>query len=325
MSGAPSAVSSSTRIASSPAASKGSPLAAIHGASEARSAGAAHPRPPEQGRDERLAVLRVREGPAGGRLVEGDAEAPVARGGDRRGGANRIRDAPGELDPAPVPPEERHRERPVVGDGDDGRLRPLVREGGRHRPDQDPGRADADDGAPRLEELADVAGRVREPHVGVAGSPPEPVHLRVAEVVRNSAREPTALRGNRDHRDTLFQPHRTFGSWARTMEIRSGTELRQEWWAARERGLPAREESKAPSHRPRGQDVRAPGRWALSSTRTPGGGRGPSRSRGPRRRRAPRGAGDAPAPWWRARRSGRRRGARGSRVPRGPSGGSGRS
>ena len=182
------------------------------------SGGCAHPRAPEEGRDEGLAVLRVREGPPGGRLVESDAEAPVAGGGDRRGGADRIRDAPGQLDPAPVPPEERHRERPVVGDGDDRGLRPLVREGRCHRPHQDPGRADPYDGAPRLEEPADVAGRVREPHVGVAGPLPESVHLRAAEGVRYPARESAALRGDRNHRDTLLQLHAYPRRWTRTIE-----------------------------------------------------------------------------------------------------------
>ena len=135
--------------------------------------GRAHPRPPQEGRDEGLAVLRVRERPARGRRVEGDAEAAVAGGRDRDGRADLACDAPGKLDPAAVPPEERDHERSVVGDGDDGRLRPLVLKGGRHRPHEDPGRADPGDGAAVLEQGAEVPAGLREPDVRVAGPAPE--------------------------------------------------------------------------------------------------------------------------------------------------------
>ena len=74
------------------------------------------------------------------------------------------------------------------------------------------------DGAPRLEELADVAGRLGEPHVRVAGPFPESVHLHVAEGVRYPAREPAALRGDGHYRDGRLQLHATLRPWARTTE-----------------------------------------------------------------------------------------------------------
>ena len=169
--------------------------------------GCAHPRSSQQSGDEGLAMLRIHERPVLGRLVEPDAEAAVAGGGDRGGCAGGGGDAPGEIDPAAVPPEKGHRERSVVGDGDDRRLRPFVVEGRRHRPHEDPGRADPGDRPPRLEQRAQVPCGLREDHVRVVNPPAQPVHFRVTEGGGDPAREPVAARGESDHRDALAQLH----------------------------------------------------------------------------------------------------------------------
>ena len=132
----------------------------------------ADPRALQQGGDEGFAMLRVRERPALGRVVEGDAEAAVAGGGGRGGRADGGGDALGEGDAPAVRAEDGHRERAVLGDGDHGGLRALVAERRRDRPHQDPRRADPDDRAPGLEQRPDVAGRVVEAHVCTGGAMP---------------------------------------------------------------------------------------------------------------------------------------------------------
>ena len=192
--------------------------------------GRPHPRPREQGGGEGLAVLGVRERPAGGRRVEGEAEAAVAGGGDCGGGADPARDAAGQVHPAAVPSEERDHERPVLGDRDDRRLGALVVEGRRDRAHQDPGRADPDDGAAVLEQGAEMRAGLREPDVRAARAPPEPVHLRLRLRLRaagdgrpledrgDPARERTAALGDRDHRDPPAQRHARPRRCTRTIE-----------------------------------------------------------------------------------------------------------
>ena len=107
-----------------------------------------------------------------------------------------------KLDAAPVPTEQGHHERAVVGDGHHRRLRALVAEDRRHRPDEDPGRADADDRAfPADEQPAQVQHRLGEQPIRVVDTPLQSVHFGIAESGGDAPREPARARGERDHRD----------------------------------------------------------------------------------------------------------------------------
>ena len=160
-----------------------------------------YPRPVQEGGGEGFAVLGIGERPALGRAVEGDAETPVARAGERGARPDGGSDAPGEVDPAAMRPEEGHCESPVFGNRDHRRLRTLVAEDRRQRPHQDSGRAHPHDGPPRLEERAQVARRLGERPVRVRDAPAQSVHFGIAERAGNPAREPAALRGESEGGD----------------------------------------------------------------------------------------------------------------------------
>src|SRR5437660_402998 len=102
-------------------------------------------------------LVRIGDMPGGWRLVEGDAKAYIPGGGYRGNAAGQLGDSSGQRISAAMPADQRHRDRPVLGDRDDRRLFPLGGEEGRDRADQDTAGADTDNRPARLEQPADMS------------------------------------------------------------------------------------------------------------------------------------------------------------------------
>ena len=123
----------------------------------------------QQGAGHNLGGGWIARRPTGRRPVERQAEAEVARGRDRSLAALRPGDRQRQLVGPPMTAEQRHGEAAVVGQRHDRRPGPLVAEQGRQDPDQDAGRADADD---RARARVEVAKQGREVVIGLeVGSP----------------------------------------------------------------------------------------------------------------------------------------------------------
>ncbi len=109
----------------------------------------------QQCRRHRLDPRRIGETPAGRRLVEREAQAEIARGGDRGGAADeRGRGARHRIGAA-MAAEQRHRDRAVFGHRHHRRLGVLVAEQRRHGADEDAGGAEPDDRRAGGEERGD--------------------------------------------------------------------------------------------------------------------------------------------------------------------------
>ena len=122
----------------------------------------------QQPNHDALGIAGIGQGPARRWHVEGDAEAVVAGGGNRRRHAQRIGNQAGKRIRAMVTAEQRHHGRAVLGHGDHRRLVRLVAEGRGHRTDQDAAGAQADDRAAFGEQPAKASGRLQESLVRIA-------------------------------------------------------------------------------------------------------------------------------------------------------------
>ena len=131
-------------------------------------------------------MLRIGQAPAVGRVVEGDPEAQVARGRDRRRNAEQLRDAARQIVGPPVAAQERHDRAAVLGHGDDRRLGALVAEQGGQRTHQHPGGADPYDRPAGLEQLAQVRRGFGKHHLGGLGPAGQAVHLGAAQIGRQA-------------------------------------------------------------------------------------------------------------------------------------------
>ena len=152
---------------------------------------------------ERLAVMRVREHPSGRRLVERDLPAALAGGGDRGGDAQRRAQAAGERVGAAVAAEERHHRAAVLRDGDDGGFPALVGERGCQGPDQDAGRAHADDVRTRGEQPAQLGADVVELDVGARNARGVAVHPRSGQARPDPSRRGQSALRQRDDGDRV--------------------------------------------------------------------------------------------------------------------------
>ncbi len=112
-----------------------------------------HPLPGEERGGDRLYPLGVGDAPAGRHLVERDAEPQIAGGGDRGNATEILGQRAGERVGAAMPAQQRHRDRTVLGEGDDRRLHKLVVDQGREGADQDAAREEADNRPAGGEEL----------------------------------------------------------------------------------------------------------------------------------------------------------------------------
>ena len=115
---------------------------------------------PKQGAGDRLCRLGITYAPAGGRRIQGEIEAQIAGGGDRRRATERLGDRAGQPVRPPVPAEQRHDGAAVLGDDHHRRLAALVLDQRRQHPDHDPARAERNDRTPGGEQLPQPRGEL---------------------------------------------------------------------------------------------------------------------------------------------------------------------
>ena len=127
----------------------------------------------EQGGGKALVMLRVGKPPAGRRIIEGDAEAGLARGGDGCRAAQEMGDGAGKRIGAMMATEQRHGRRAVFRHRHDRRVVRLVAEMGGERADDDPGGAQRNDraagakgGSERCGAGQDLAAKPRRDRLG---------------------------------------------------------------------------------------------------------------------------------------------------------------
>ena len=99
-----------------------------------------------------------------------------------------------------MPAEQRHRASAVVRQSENRRLGGLVAQQRRERPDQDPGRAHADDGDAGAEQRGEMGAETVERLVGAVGAMYEAVDARAVERRGGAARRRHAARAEDHHR-----------------------------------------------------------------------------------------------------------------------------
>ena len=102
-----------------------------------------------------------------------------------------------------MPADQRHRDRPVLGDRDDRRLFPLGGEEGRDRADQDTAGADTDNRPARLEQPADMSRHPIIAHIPLVGMGARPVQPGAGQLRPKSPAERSAPRAEHDDGNVL--------------------------------------------------------------------------------------------------------------------------
>jgi hypothetical protein len=153
---------------------------------------------------DRFRGFRVRRPPSCWRVVEGEAEADVAGGGDGGDAAGDRGDPARQVIGAVMAAEQRHGDAAVFGDGDDRRLGALVGEQRRQAADDDAAGADGDDGLAGSEETAQVLADVVEADGGIRDPGREAVQRGVRQGRHEALRQGKAAwseDNDGDHRD----------------------------------------------------------------------------------------------------------------------------
>ena len=130
----------------------------------------------QQSRHHLLGRTGVGDAPARGRLVEGQAEAHVARRGDGGHAPGGGGHGAGQGIGAGVAAEQGCGGAAVLGDGNDGGLGALVSEQRRQGADKDAGGAHADDGPALGKQAAQIGRHFGEHLVGAVGAPGQTMH-----------------------------------------------------------------------------------------------------------------------------------------------------
>ncbi len=157
----------------------------------------------EQRRCDGFHLLRIGDAPTRRRFVEGEPEAEISGRGDRRRPARQLGDGAGQRVGAPVPADQRHCHRTILGDRDHRWLLPLCREQRRDRADQDAAGGEADDRLSRFEEPGDVQRRAVVDLVPIAGTITRPVQPRAGQRRSEAPAERRTARPEHDDRDVV--------------------------------------------------------------------------------------------------------------------------
>ena len=158
---------------------------------------------PEERRHDRLHLVRVADVPAGRRFIERDPQAHISCGGYRRDAPNELANRAGQCIGAMVSPDERHRDRAVLGNRDDGRFVLFGGEEGGNRTNQDAAGADADDRPTRVEQRANMGRHAVVALVPVAGMGARPVQPSAGQRRPQSPAECGAPGAEHDHGNVL--------------------------------------------------------------------------------------------------------------------------